>query len=35
MLKFVLKKSDLYARKIDANAFLIKKDEDTNNNYKI
>ncbi len=35
MLKFVSKKSNLYAREIDTNAFLIKKDKDTNNNYKI
>ena len=35
MLKLVSKKSNLYARKINANAFLIKKDKDTNNNYKI
>ena len=35
MLKFVSKKSNLYVKKIDANTSLIKKDENTNNNYKI
>jgi len=35
ILKLVSKKSNLYAREIDANAFSIKKDKKTNNNYKI
>jgi len=35
MLKLVSKKSDSYAREIDTNAFLMKKNDNTNNDYKI
>jgi len=35
IVELASKKSDLYAKEIDANASLIKKDEKTNNNYKL